>query len=276
MAGHRGEEQSRQFNGDTRVLYHRAVRTPLPNTDAERLFYENMMNVADAQERKADMLADPDVPLVDAYERQFEQIAESYERRLRSIAGDDYEAVALAHYRGDRDDRVSRLAAYYYEGLWRMQQRMTVTDMLFFPIILRYPDSFTVNIRFASGHTTTESVLYESPEHFDAELDEEYVDQYVRESRYSQKEAAAQIRAWADIIREEFTDPDEVPFEERKYGGIVSGGGRKGPVFSSVLKRVEPDPDRFDAPVDAPTLVGEGDEARRTARELLPEGSVVI
>lgn len=59
-------EQRVTFNGDTRVLYRQAVRTPLPNEDAERLFHENMMNIADAQERKADMLADPDISLLEA------------------------------------------------------------------------------------------------------------------------------------------------------------------------------------------------------------------
>lgn len=166
-------EQRVTFNGDTRVLYRQAVRTPLPDEDAERLFHENMMNIADAQERKADMLADPDIPLLEAYETQLEGIAKSYKRRCHHIAGDDYEEIAMAYNRGERDDRVGALTAYYFEGLWRMQQRITVTDMLFFPIILRYPDCFTVNIRFASGHTTTESVLYESPEHSTEELDDE-------------------------------------------------------------------------------------------------------
>ncbi|WP_193788077.1 hypothetical protein [Haloferax elongans] len=276
MSEQRGERHRSRFNGDTRVLYRQAVRTPLPDIDAERMFYENMMNVADAQEQKADMLEDPDITLLEAYERQLEGISESYKRRLESIAGDDYESVALAHFNGDRDDRVSRLAAYYYEGLWRMQQRITVADMMFFPIIIRYPDSFTVNIRFASGYATTKSVVYESPEHSEEDVEDKYFDRYYNESLFEQKEAAAKIRAWADIIREEFPDPDESSFDERKFGGIVSGGGRKGSLFSSVLERVEPDPDRFDEPVEEPMLVPEGKEAKRTERELLPEGSLVI
>ncbi|WP_396611732.1 hypothetical protein ACH9L7_00140 [Haloferax sp. S1W] len=276
MSEQRGDNQQGRFNGDTRVLYRQAVRTPLPDEDAERMFYENMMNVADAQEQKADMLEDPNISLLEAYERQLEGIAKSYKRRLKSIAGGEYETIALQHFNGDRDDRVSRLSAYYYEGLWRMQQRITVTDMMFFPVIIRYPDSFTVNIRFASGYTTTESVLYESPEHSDEDVEDEYFDRYYNESLYEQKEAAAKIRAWADVIREEFCDPDEASFDERKYGGIVSGGGRKGSVFSSVLQRVDPDPDRFDEPVSKTTLVPEGEEARRTEHELLPEESLVI
>ncbi len=39
-------EQRVTFNGDTRVLYRQAVRTPLPNEDAERLFHENMPEVS--------------------------------------------------------------------------------------------------------------------------------------------------------------------------------------------------------------------------------------
>ncbi|MFC7130999.1 hypothetical protein [Haloferax chudinovii] len=270
------EQQRVTFNGDTRVLYRQAVRTPLPDEDAERLFHENMMNVADAQERKADMLADPDIPLLEAYETQLEGIAKSYKRRCRHIAGDDFEEIAMAYNSGERDDRLGALTAYYFEGLWRMQQRITVTDMLFFPIILRYPDCFTVNIRFASGHTTTESVLYESPEHSTEELDDEYAERYYNESLYSQKEAAEYIRDTAEIIREEFPSPDESTFEERQYGGVTSAGGRKGPVFSSMLKRVEPDPNRFSEPVDDTTLVEEGEEAKRTERELLPEGVIVL
>lgn len=40
--------------------------------------------------------------------------------------------------------------------------------------------------------------------------------------------------------------------------------------------RVEPDPDRFEGPVDEPTLVVAGEEARRTERELLPDSEVVL
>nr|WP_254268968.1 hypothetical protein [Halorussus aquaticus] len=152
-------EQQHRFNGDARVLHRRAVRTPLPDEEAERVFHENMTNVADACERKAELLADPDASLLDAYETEFEHLTESFERRLRRVAGDDYEEVAVAYNRGERDDRVGALASYYFEALWRMQQRTTVTDMVFFPIILRYPDSFTVNVRFASGYATSESVL---------------------------------------------------------------------------------------------------------------------
>jgi hypothetical protein len=270
------EPRRDRFNGDARVLHQRAVRTPLPDVDAERAFHRNMTTVADARERRATLLADPDVPLLDAYEAELDRVAESFERRLRDVAGDDYEAVALAYNRGDRDDRIGALTSYYLEGLWRIQQRTTVTPMTFFPLILRYPDSFTVNIRFASGYCTTESVFYESPEHLSEELDDEYAKTYYEESRYSQKQAAEYVRETAQLIREAFPDPDETPFEERKYGGIVSAGGRRGSAFSSMLKRVDPDPDRFSEPVDESTLVDEGPTAKRTERELLRDGAVVL
>ncbi|PSQ46583.1 hypothetical protein BRD15_08905, partial [Halobacteriales archaeon SW_6_65_15] len=127
-----------RFNGGARVLHRRAVRTPLPDEEAERVFHENMMAVADGRERKAELLADPDVSLLEAYETEFERVSESFERRLRHVAGDDYEEAAMAYNRGERDDRIGALTSYYFEGLWRIQQRTTVTDMLFFPIILRY------------------------------------------------------------------------------------------------------------------------------------------
>jgi hypothetical protein len=265
-----------RFNGGARVLHRRAVRTPLPDEEAERVFHENMMTVADGRERKAELLADPDVSLLEAYETEFERVSESFERRLRHVAGDDYEEAAMAYNRGERDDRIGALTSYYFEGLWRIQQRTTVTDMLFFPIILRYPDSFTMNIRFASGYATTESVVYESPEHCSEDLDHEHAETYFEESRYSQEQAAEYLRETAQIIREEFPHPDESSFEERKYGGIVSAGGRRGSVFSAMLRRVEPDPDRFAEPVEVPTLVAEGEEARRTERELLPENEVIV
>jgi hypothetical protein len=264
------------FNGNVGVLHERAVLTPLPDVDAEREFHRNMMNVAAAQERKAEMLADPDVRLLEAYERQLEGIAETYRQRCLRVAGEEYESVALAYARGERDDDTAAIAAYYLEGLWRMQQRITVSDMLFFPIILRYPDCFTVNLRFASGHRTTRSVLYESPEHLVEELDAQSALTYSAESHYTQREAAEEIAATAAYIREAFPDPDETSFEERKTGGIVSGGGRKGSVFSSMLERVEPDVDRFETVPASPTLVEAGPEAERTERELLPEGTFVL
>ncbi len=269
-------EEWQRFHGDASVLHRNAVRTPLPDADAERLFHENMMAVAEGMERKAQLLADPDVPLLEAYERELERVAESFERRLERLAGEDYEAVARAAQRGERDDRVGRLASYYLEGLWRIQQRATVTEMLFFPIILRYPDSFTVNVRFADCYDTTESIRYESPAHLTETLDDDHLDTYYSESQYSQRQAAEYVRETAQIIREEFPHPDETTFEERKYGGIVSAGGRRGSTFSSMLRRVEPDPDRFSDPIETPRLVDAGAEARRIERELLRDGEVLV
>jgi len=264
-----------RFTGETRVLHQRAVRVPLPDEEAERVFHENMLTVADARERKADLLADPDSPVLSAYEAERDRIAETFERRLRRIAGDDYREVAMAYNRGERDDRIGALAAYYFEGAWRAQQRTTITEMMFAPLILRYPDCFTMNMRFASGYTTPESIRYESPAHSSADLSDEHAERYYEESLYSQKQAAAYLRETAEIIREEFPDPDETAFEERKYGGVVSVGGRRGSTFSALLERVEPDPDRFSKPIDEPTLVEAGPEARRTERELGLEGELV-
>lgn len=268
--------EQRRFNGDTKVLHQRAVRTPLLDAAAERTFHENMMTVADARERKAALLEDPDVPLPNAYETELERIATSFERRLRRIAGDEYADVAAAYHRGERDDRLGKLTSYYVEGLWRIQQRNTVTEMLFFPLILRYPDSFTVNIRFTSGYTTTNSIHYESPKHLSEELRDEHVETYYDDCVYSQQQAAEYIRETAQLIREAFPDPDETPFDERKYGGIVSAGGRRGTTFSTMLERVEPDRDRFSNPISDPTLVEAGSEARRTERELLLEDDIVV
>nr|WP_256567996.1 hypothetical protein [Halorussus aquaticus] len=43
-----------------------------------------------------------------------------------------------------------------------------------------------------------------------------------------------------------------------------------------MLQSVEPDPDRFSEPVEESTLVGEGEAARRTEAELLPDGEVLL
>ncbi|WP_339104002.1 hypothetical protein [Haloterrigena salinisoli] len=269
------EGQQERFNGDARVLHQRAVRIPLPDLEAERLFHENMMTIAEAQERKADLLADPDVPLLTAYEEEFAHAAESFQRRLEQIAGENYDEVAMAYFRGDRDDRVAEIAAYYVEGGWRIQQWHTVSEMVYAPLIVRYPDCFTMNVRFASGFTTPAAIDYESPEHSSEELAADHAETYYEESQYTQRQAAEYVRETADLIREEFPDPDDTPLEEREYGGIVSAGGRRGSVFSEVAERVEPDPDRFSEPVCKPTLVEAGPEARRTERELGLENEIV-
>ncbi|MFD1598877.1 hypothetical protein [Halobellus rarus] len=263
-------------DGGANVLYGNAVRTPLPDRRAERLFHENMTAIADGRERKAELLGDPSVSVAKAYETEFERVAETFERRLRRIAGDDYEAVARAYLRGEREDRAGELAAYYIEGLWRIQQRSTISEMLFFPLILRYPDSFTVNLRFAGEHTTTESVPFESPQHGAADSEGPHTQQYFDESQYEQERAAAYLRETAGIIREQFPHPDDVPFDERKYGGIVSAGGRYESMFTEMLTAVSPDPDRFSEPVSESTLVPAGEEAKRTEDEYLPSAKVII
>jgi hypothetical protein len=235
-----------------------------------------MMNIADAREQRADILAEPQTSLLAAHETELECIAECFEQRLENIAGDDYEAVARAYYQGERDNRIAELTSYYLEGLWRLQQMLTINDIMFFPLVIRYPESFTLNIRFASCHTTDESVHYESPEHLDEHLDEQYATTYYEESQYSQREAADYLRDTAQVIRDEFPDPDETSFADRQCGGVVAADGRQGTVFSSLLKRVEPDLTRFSKPPDTAVLVSEGAEAKRTEQELLPNSTFVL
>ena len=270
-----GGSEARQ-GGRTNVLYGNAVRTPLPDRRAERLFHENMTAIAEGRERKAKLLADPSVSVAKAYETEFERVAETFERRLHRIAGDDYEEAARAYLRGERPDRIGALAAYYIEGLWRIQQRSTVSEMLFFPLILRYPESFTVNLRFAGEHTTTESVPFESPQHAPTDSEGPHTQQYFDESRYEQEQAAAYLRETAGIIRDQFPHPDHVPFAERKYGGIVSAGGRHESMFTEMLTPVTPDPDRFSEPITESTLVPAGEEATRTEEKYLPSAKVII
>ncbi|MFB6077603.1 MAG: hypothetical protein ABEJ80_01320 [Halarchaeum sp.] len=257
----------------TEAFAHRAVRTPLPDVAAERIFYEHMAAVADARELKADLLADPDVPPVAAYENEFERIAETFEDRLREVGGEDYRSVAAAYARGERDDRTARLVAYYTESLWCLQERNTIADVIYCPLILRYPDSFTVNVRFAVG-SVHQGVRFESPEHAET-LDDDYRERYYAESSYSQREAAEYIRETAQILREQFPDPDETSFDQRAYGGIAAAAGRDGATFTDVLRAVDPDPARFDVAPDAPAIVPAGPEADRVAETLLSNARVV-
>ncbi|ELY61614.1 hypothetical protein [Natronolimnohabitans innermongolicus] len=267
--------QQERFHGDAGVLHQRAVRIPLPDEDAERLFHKNVTTIVASQERKADLLADPDVPLLTAYEEGLDYAVESFERRLRQIAGEDYEEVAMAYFRGEREDSIAEVTAYFLEGIWRIQQWATVTEMVYAPLLVRYPDSFTLNIRFASGFTAPGAVHYESPEHCDEELPDAYLERYHQESQYSQRRAAEYLRSETELAREEFPHPDETTFEERKYGGILTAGGRRGSTFSALFESVDPDPDRFSEPATEPTLVEAGPEARRTERRLGLESEIV-
>lgn len=263
-------------NGDAKVLHQQAIRIPLRDIEAERSFHKSLMKIADAREQRANMLAEPGTSLLAAHETELECIAECFEEQLENIANEDYKTVARTYYQGEQDNRITELASYYLEGLWRLQQVLTIRDMMFFPLVIRYPESFTLNIRFASCHTTNESVHYESPEHLDEHLDEQHATTYYEESQYSQREAADYLRDTAQVIRDEFPDPDETSVADRKCGGIISADGRQGTVFSSMLKRVEPDLTRFSKPPDNAMLVSEGPEAKRTEQELLPNSTFVL
>lgn len=268
-------ESTPSVAGDTHVLHRQALHLPVRTVEAERSLHRNMSLVADSLERKAEMIADPEVPLLDAYEEQRERIARSYEASLERFVGEDYESIAREYRTGERDDGIAGMAAYLMEAQWRLQQMYTVTETTFFPIILRYPESVTINVRFTSGHVRNRGVRYESPSHNADDL-AEYADAYRDDSFVSRRRAAEEIAQSADVIRDEFPDPDAVPYEERKTGGIVSAAGRRGSEFASALERVDPDPDRFDAPPETPQLVPSGDVARRTEAEWLPEDTLVI
>jgi len=252
------------------VLQGRAVRMPLLDYEDELQLHKTGKMLAEGCRRKADLLADPSISVAQAYDREFEYIAERCKYRLRQVAGDDYEDVARAYLTGDRDDRIGELTVYYLEALWRIQQRSTVSGMLFFPLIIRYPDSYTANLRFLHVHTTTESVLFESPESAEIGPDDPHARQYFDESQYEQKRAADYLRRATETYREQFPHPDDLPDDEPRYGGIVGAAGRRGSMFTEMLAPVEPDPDRFDEPITEPTLVPAGEEAKRTAQEYLP------
>jgi hypothetical protein len=269
------ELQGDRSVGAGKVLHQHAVRAPLRTPTAERRFHETMMAVADARERKAALLADPRTSVLDAYETALDELTERFERTVRDVSTDDYEAVAMAYQRGDRNDPFGAVCAYFLEGVWRVQQRLTVTDMLFSPLVLRYPESVTVNLRFATGYTTPDSVRFESAEHLAEDLDEKHARMYRRDCLHSQKRAAEYVEASAELIREAFPDPSETPFESRKLGGVVAASGRKGPVFTSYLDRVDPDPTRFAEPVEEPKVVRAGPEAKRTTRELFADAVVL-
>ncbi|MFC6887587.1 hypothetical protein [Halorubrum trueperi] len=257
------------------VLYERAVRIPLANEEDERTLHRHMMRIADARVHKSELLADPNVPLTEAYEYEHTQTRRGFEHRLQQLAGDDYHAVADAYIRGDRDDWIGALAVYYQECDYRLQERYTLDDEIFFLAILRYPDCFTVNLGFAVGDVTAAAVRYESTQHDDTDLTRRHRERYHAECQYSQREAAEYIRENVDCIRDAFPDPDATPLEDRRYGGFVHITGRRGPVFSEYLGSLRPDPDRFDGPAVIPGLVPEGPEVRRAKRDLLVEPEFV-
>ncbi|WP_050033151.1 hypothetical protein [Halorubrum halophilum] len=257
------------------VLYQQGVRLPIANAEDERTLHENMRRIADAGVRKSELLADPDVPLTEAYRDELDEIGRSFKHRLQQLAGDDYDEVADAYVRGERDDWVGALAVYYLECYYRLQERYTVDEEIFFLAILRYPNCFTVNLSFAVGEITSDAVRYESPHHDDTDLSDRHRERYHAECQYSQREAAAYIRENVGCIRDAFPDPDTTPIEDRRYGGFVHITGRRGPVFSEYLGPLTPDPDRFDDTVTTPCLVSDGPEVRTAKREFLVEPTFV-
>ncbi len=248
----------------------------MPTVEAEVEFHHNMWRVAESVERKAEMIADPRVSIHDACDQQFERIRASYETTLERFVGDEYESVAHAYFEGERTDGGAVLAGYLYEALWRLQQLYSVSDLTFFPVVLRYPRCCTINTRFVHGQVVENTVLYESPEHSAVCPDESYAEIYHDDSRWSQKQAAEHLAASAQAIRDRFPDPREAPDDERRAGGVVSVFGRRGSAFTTGLELVDTDPDRFDDEVDEPTLVGESPVARRTEREWLPRGATLL
>ena len=265
-----------RLNSGTDMLRQRAVRIPLPDVDAERDLHENMMRIADAGERKSGLLDDPDVPLTEVYEDELDEMRGSFEYRLQQVAGEDYYDVATAYLDGDRDDWVGALAAYYLECCYRLQERYTVDEQIFFLVILRYPDCFTVNLSFLTGDVSDDAVRYESSTLTEADLTDSDQEQYYADSQYSQHKAAEYLRENVDCIRDAFRDPDSTPMEQRQYGGFVHLTGRRGPTFAEVLDSLSPDPERFDDEASTPGIVPEGPEAKRAKRDLLTDTDVLL
>ncbi|WP_424019377.1 hypothetical protein ACOZ4N_07875 [Halorientalis pallida] len=260
----------------TDILARQAVRVPLPDDAAERTLHENMHRIADAGDRKAELLADPDVPLTDAYEYELDEMSQGFKHRLQQIVGEEYHAVADEYLRGERDDWIGALAVYYQECYCRLQERFTVDDDICVLTVLRYPDSFTVNFSFFDGEVAGDAIRYESPKHDESDLDSRYRDRYHAECQYSQRRAAEYIRERTDLIRVAFPDPAASRAEDRQYGGFVHITGRDGPVFSEVLESVTPDPDRFDEPATTPGLVPEGPEVERIRNEYLDDAELIV
>jgi len=265
-----------RLDSGTDMLRRRAVRIPLPDADAERDLHENMMRIADAGDRKSRLLDDPDVPLTEVYEDELDEMRQSFEHRLQQVAGEDYYDVATAYLDGERDDWVGALAAYYLECYYRLQERYTVDEQIFFLVILRYPDCFTVNLSFLTGDVSSDAVRYESSTLAEADLSDSDQEQYYADSQYSQHKAAEYLRERVDCIREAFPDPDTTPIEQRQYGGFIHLTGRRGPTFAEVLDSLSPDPDRFDDEASTRGIVPEGPEARRAKRDLLSNTEVLL
>jgi len=265
-----------RIDDGSELLRDRAVRIPLPDVEAERSLHENMMRIADAGERKSELLDNPDVPLTEVYEDELAEMKRSFEHRLQQVAGEEYYDVATAYIDGERDDWIGALAVYYLECYFRLQERYTVDEQLFCLKVLRYPDCFTVNLSFLVGDIGSDAVRYESAKHVDANLDERAREQHFGDCQYSQHEAAAYLRERIDCIRDAFPDPEATPFDQRRRGGFIHITGRDGPVFAEVLESLSPDLDRFDEPATTPGLVAEGPEAKRAKRTYFDDAEVEI
>jgi hypothetical protein len=257
------------------ALLERAVRIPCLDLEGEQSFHENIERITTAIEGKADLLADPDVPVTDAYEHELDEASANFEHRLQQLAGESYDDVANAYLEGERDDWVGALATYYRECYYRLQERYTVHDQIFFLLVLRYPDCVTVNIGFAEGSVGDQGVRYESVRHDHTDLDDRHRERYYAECQYSQREAAEYLRDQLDCVTEAFPDPDTTPREERTTGGFVHVTGRNGSVFSEYLGSTTPDLDRFDDPPNKPGLVPEGPTAKQAKDELLDDAEFV-
>ena len=267
---------SDRLESGSEILRQQAVRIPLPDVEAERAFHQNMMRIAAAGDRKSKLLDDPDVPLTEVYEDELDEMRQSFEHRLQRIAGENYYDIATAYLDGERDDWVGALAAYYLECYYRLQERYTVDEQIFFLVILRYPECFTVNLSFLTGEFSSDAVRYESATHVEADLDEHERETLHADCQYSQHRAAAYLREHVDCIRDAVPDPDTTPVEQRQYGGFVHVTGRRGSTFKEILETLSPDPDRFDETPTTPGLVGEGPEAKRAKQELLADTEVLL
>ena len=235
-----------------------------------------MMRIAAAGDRKSKLLDDPDVPLTEVYQDELDEMRQSFEHRLQQVAGENYYDVATAYLDGNRDDWIGALAAYYLECYYRLQERYTVDEQIFFLLILRYSECFTVNLTFLTGEFSSDAVRYESSKHIEADLNEHNREQLHADCQYSQHKAAEYLREHVDCIREAVPDPDTTPFERRQYGGFVHITGRRGSTFREILESFDPDPDRFDEQPSTPSLVPEGPEADRAKQKFLTGSQVLI
>ncbi|WP_302081797.1 hypothetical protein [Salinibaculum rarum] len=265
-----------RMESGTEILRQQAVRIPLPDVEAERSVYNNMMRIADAGERKRKLLDDPDVPLTEVYEDELAEMRQSFEHRLQQVAGKNYYDVATAYLDGERDDWIGALAAYYLDCYYHLQERYTVDEHIFFLVILRYPDCVTVNLSFLTGEISSDGVRYESAKHVQSDLNEHDREQLYADCQHSQHKAAEYLRENIACIREAFPDPETTPFEQRQYGGFVHVTGRQGATFAEILESLSPNPDRFDNTASTPGLVSEGPEAKRAKQLFLTDAEIVL